>query len=243
MPSRSTASADGERADDHSLDHRMRVAFEHRPIHERARVPLVRVADDIAFVRRCVATRLPLLAGRKTAAAATAEVRLLHFVEHALRAHFQGLGQRVVAALGDVIVDDRRIDVSVLSENEPLLVLVKRNVLLELEFLFRYRRLVIVFLQILAAQNSLLHYFSHVLGLDPLIQNAVRMKEHQCSALAEPVASGGPERHVRYALFLEFLAKCGHHVLRAVGVAARARAHRHDFHILGAIFEKRLAIS
>ena len=38
---------DREARDRHPLEDGVRVALEHRPVHERARVPLVRVADDV----------------------------------------------------------------------------------------------------------------------------------------------------------------------------------------------------
>ena len=39
--------ADGIGADDHALDHRMGISLDDRPVHERARVALVGVADEV----------------------------------------------------------------------------------------------------------------------------------------------------------------------------------------------------
>ena len=44
--------ADGPAADDHALDHRVRVGLEHGPVHVRAGVALVGVADDVAHAVR-----------------------------------------------------------------------------------------------------------------------------------------------------------------------------------------------
>ena len=67
--------ADGVAADDHPLDDVERIALEHAAVHERAGVALVGVADDVVGSCRRPRAHRPLLAGRKAAAAAAAELR------------------------------------------------------------------------------------------------------------------------------------------------------------------------
>ncbi len=43
---------DGIGADDHALDHRMGISFDDRPVHERARVSFVGIADKVLYRTR-----------------------------------------------------------------------------------------------------------------------------------------------------------------------------------------------
>ena len=108
------AGADGEGGDDHALDDAVRVALEHRAVHERARVALVGVADDVVLLARVGAAEAPLLAGREAGAAAAAQAARLDFVDHGLRVGgAEHLGQRRVAAVGQVVVERVRVDLAV----------------------------------------------------------------------------------------------------------------------------------
>ena len=76
--------ADRERGDEHALDDRVRVVFEHGAVHERAGVALVAVADEVVLVARVGAAEAPLLAGREAGAAAAAQAAGLDLVDDAV---------------------------------------------------------------------------------------------------------------------------------------------------------------
>ena len=65
--------ADRVGADQHALDDRVRVALEHRAVHERAGVALVGVAEDVLLVAVGLGAELPLEAGGEAGAAAAAQ--------------------------------------------------------------------------------------------------------------------------------------------------------------------------
>ena len=52
--------ADGVGADDHALDDRVRIAFDHGPVHERAGIALISIADDVFFVPARLPAEFPL---------------------------------------------------------------------------------------------------------------------------------------------------------------------------------------
>ena len=64
---------DGDGCDDHALQYGMRVTLNHRAVHERAGIPLIRVADHVLDVRRRSPAEIPLGCRGKTGAAAPAE--------------------------------------------------------------------------------------------------------------------------------------------------------------------------
>ena len=65
--------ADGVAADDHALEHGVRVAVHHRRVHERAGVALVAVADDVLRLARRRRGELPFHAGGEPGASAAAQ--------------------------------------------------------------------------------------------------------------------------------------------------------------------------
>ena len=124
--------ADGPGADDHALEHRVRVRLEHGPVHVRARVALVGVADDVAHAVRRVRLRraLPLASRGEARAAAAAQAGLLHLLDHLVGRHRgEHLRERRVAAGGDVVLDVGRHDPLVGPEHEAHLLLVERHLL------------------------------------------------------------------------------------------------------------------
>ena len=117
--------SDGARADDHSLEHGMRIAFDDAAIHESARISFVGVADQngihLAVLRR-VTAGFPFHAGREAAAAASPQPGSLDFGDDLLRSHLEeSLFQRRVAVDRDVVVDLFRIDDAAVAEDYQLL--------------------------------------------------------------------------------------------------------------------------
>ena len=70
--------ADGEGPDDHALQHRVRVAFHDRAVHERAGVALVAVADHVLGLAGRLPAAAPLAPRGEAAAAAAAQAGDLH---------------------------------------------------------------------------------------------------------------------------------------------------------------------
>ena len=70
--------ADGVGGDEHALDHPEGVALQDGPVHERARVALVGVADEVLLGGRDVEGDLPLLPGGEARAAPAAQPGLDH---------------------------------------------------------------------------------------------------------------------------------------------------------------------
>ncbi len=109
------ARADGEGGDDHALDDRVRVSLEHRAIHERAGVAFVGVADrrtcivpDAARVSRHflpVEKPAPPRPRRPDSSMISTTPSGSSSSEH--------LGQRTVAASGQVVVDRAGVDLAV----------------------------------------------------------------------------------------------------------------------------------
>ena len=76
--------ADHEARDRHSLEHPLGVRRKQHPVLERSRLAFVGVADYEAVGSGRIAAALPFDRSREARAAAAAQVRALHFVEHPL---------------------------------------------------------------------------------------------------------------------------------------------------------------
>jgi hypothetical protein len=114
--------ADAVGGDGHALDQPMGIALDHRTVHERARVALVGVADEVLVVAGRAAGELPLLPGGKAAAApAPQSAGLDHVADLVGRQLLEGLGQGLVAAAGHVLFDLRGIDDSTVGQHPTLL--------------------------------------------------------------------------------------------------------------------------
>jgi len=113
------ARAHGETGNGHALNHRVRIAFQNGPVHERAGVTFVGVADDILHVAGGFAAQLPLEAGGKAAAAAAAQPGFLDFADDFLRRPgAENAGQGAVAVAGDVFLDFFRIDPPAIAQGD-----------------------------------------------------------------------------------------------------------------------------
>ncbi len=125
--------ADGPGADDHALEHGVRIALDDAAIHEGARVAFIRVADDDrlhAAVHGGLSARLPLDSRREPAAAAPPQPGALDLAYDLLRRHLlQSFDQRGVAVDGDVVVDPLGIDRAAIAEHDQLLLGEERDVL------------------------------------------------------------------------------------------------------------------
>ena len=103
--------ADRIRADDQALDHLVRISGEEGSVHERAGLAFVAVDNDVLIVPGRVLGRFPFQTGRESAAAAAAQVGLLHLVEDLVGTHLEErLRQRGISAEREIVFDPRRID-------------------------------------------------------------------------------------------------------------------------------------
>ena len=116
-------------SDEHAFEYRVRVALKQRAVHECARVAFVGVADDVFLRARRFLAEAPLHAGRESAAAASAEASLLHFLDDLLRRHSEkDLRESFVAVGSDVFLKRIGVDVSAVLEDEAVLLLVEVDV-------------------------------------------------------------------------------------------------------------------
>ena len=121
--------ADGVPRDGHGLQHRVRVALEHRAVHERARVALVGVADHILFIADVLGRKLPLEPGREACAAAAAKAGALHEVDDVRRGHFrEHAAQRLIPVHADILLNVLRVDDAAVAQRHAQLRLVKPGV-------------------------------------------------------------------------------------------------------------------
>ena len=107
----------GVGGDNHAFQHRVRVAFEHTPVHERARVALVRVTGQVFRAVWNVPAQLPLFSSREAGTATSAQAGLHDMVNHLLRRH---LGyyfcQRAIAIFRNIILDIVWIDLAAVTQ-------------------------------------------------------------------------------------------------------------------------------
>ena len=182
--------ARGNARDDHALDDLVRVALHAGAVHEGAGVALVAVADDVLHglfgVRRDLR---PLFARREARAAAAAQTGIAHDLHDLVRLHLeQRLGQRAVAADGQILLDGFRVDVAAVLKHAAGLTLVKRDILLPLIELAA--PIVAEALDELPAEDGLLNDLLHVADLALGVQPALGLDAHQRSHLAKAVAAG-----------------------------------------------------
>ena len=91
--------------DDHPFDEQVRIFFHQQPVFERARLRFVGVAEQIRRLRRVLRNEAPLGAGRKSCAAAAAELRILHQLRDLLGLHLQRFFGRLISAAIEIHVD------------------------------------------------------------------------------------------------------------------------------------------
>ncbi len=102
--------AGGEGRDRHGLDDRERVALHEDPVLERPGLRLVGVADEVVRAVWLGGHGSPLATGREGRAAAPDEPRGGDLLDDRVRAELDGLGQRLVAAVGAIVGERAGID-------------------------------------------------------------------------------------------------------------------------------------
>ncbi len=223
--------ADGEGADDQALEDRVWVGFQHGAVHERAGVPLVGVADDVAYAVLAlgVAAGFPLFPRREPAAAPTPQARGLDLLDDRFRLHGQGLGQGGIAADGDVVLDAHRLDALVGAQDQAVLLAVEGHRLDAGLLLAGGRVHVQEAFDDPVAQQALADDLRYVLGFHPLVEDVPVLEDHHGLDFAEPQAAGQAQVHlVGQPGFLELGAEGFRYALGAAQDAAGGVRGDHD---------------
>ena len=167
----------------------MGIALHDGSVHERARVTLVAVADDVLHrFLRVPAHAFPLTSGGEPAAAPAPQAGVGNFLADGLIGHLkQGLFKGGVPALGDVFLQIFRVTGAAAGQHHPVLLFIEGDILLP-----GIGHAVLVIGQPfddLAAQQRSLHDLAAILRLHADIHHTQRLDMHQRSHLAEAVAA------------------------------------------------------
>ena len=124
--------ADRFGGDEHAFNHAVRVAFHDGTVHKRAGIAFIAVADDVFFAVFRSQRDLPLSAGGKAAAAASAQSGVQYFLTDVLTGHGGNRSaRRVVAAAMNVFRDAVRFNHTIF-QHHPALPVVKSYFLIAL---------------------------------------------------------------------------------------------------------------
>ena len=172
------------------------------------------------------AAELPLDPGGKAGAAASPQPGLRDLVDHCLGRHVvQHLGQRRVAAGGDVILDAGGVDQAVEVEQVTGLPGVEGNIVLVGDLLSGNGIGVEQAVDDLVAGRRPGDDFVHILRLDGLVEDALRLHHKQRPLLAEAVTAG--HAHIGGgAVPAKLSPQSVEHPLTAVDATAGAPAER-----------------
>src|ERR1039457_7152477 len=208
--------AHGVGRDGHAFQHAMRVAFEHRAIHERAGIALVGVADDVFFLLAGLGHGAPFEARGIARAAPPAEAAADDLLNRFLRAPpGDGVYQREVAVVGDVVFDALGIDLAAVLQYDLLLALEEGHV----------RG---TFLRPPGAGVEAGHDFGGLFRRDVGEHLAVALHRNQRAGAAKPHAAHALHEHfVLHARFDDFLPDGVEHVGGAGGETAGGGADAH----------------
>jgi len=116
---------------DHAFDDRVRIAFQHAPVHESAGVAFVRVADNIFDIAGSLTGEAPLETGGEASAAPAAQLGIQHDLNDLFRAHLgQYFAKRLVTVIGNVVFDIAGINHANVAQNNANLLGFRRAELL-----------------------------------------------------------------------------------------------------------------
>ena len=204
--------------DRHRLDQRERIALEDHPVLERPGLRFVGVADQVVRPDGLLGDGLPFDAGRERGAAAADQPGVLELAQHRLRSHLDRAAQRLVAALGAVIVQAVGVhDADAPQQPQPRLALLWHR---------RPRRLG----RCLAAQGGDRLGFGQR-RQHPLDRLVAGLDEQACGsavALAEAWAAQPGGAVVLLVLGAEVLLEAGDQLLGPVAAAGDVIAHVQD---------------
>ena len=116
-------------ADGHGFEHRVRITFEDRAIHESSRVALIGITNHVFFIRNAIVGNFPFQSGRETAASTSAQTRFFYYVNGFGRRHFrQYFSQSHIGIVSYGFVDIFRIYKSAVAQRNAQLFFIKSHV-------------------------------------------------------------------------------------------------------------------
>ena len=215
----------GPCADEHAFDHGVGIAFKDGSVHERAGIAFVGVAEHVLGFGLFGSHELPLEAGGEACAAAAAQARGVHFFQRGFAAHADGLGNALIAAVGDVFKNVFRVDAAAVAQHEALLQVVEEHVAVAVARGLAGTALIVQAFHGLAFEHGGLHELFGVLGLHAHVEDAAGIEDDERSEFAEAVAAGDHDAHsVVQAVVVDGLLQGVADVHAARGGAARAAA-------------------
>ena len=168
----------------------MWVSFENAAIHECAGISLVAVAEYIFAVAPGTSGKFPLAAGWKSRAPAPPQPGVFYFLDNLLRSHFrQRPHQRLIAVARNVIIYFFSVNNASVSERAQLLKPEKGDIIHARHGLLFGRISVHQPLHRPALQQMLFNKYRHVFRREPLIENTLRINNHDRSCGAEAVTA------------------------------------------------------
>ena len=183
--------ADGVAADGHSLDDAVGVTLEDGTIHEGTGVTLVGVADDVLLVGLVLGAEAPFHTGGEAGAATAAEAGLGDLVDNLLRGHLgQALGQSLVAATGDALLDVLGIHKAAVAQGDTDLLAIEVHVLRVADVLLVLGVGVEQLGDFTTLDDVLVDDTLHILGFHLGVEGVVGHDLHDGALLAEAKAAG-----------------------------------------------------
>ena len=114
---------------DHTFNHPVWVTFKQSPVHERARIALISIADEIFFIARRFSAEIPFHPCRESRSSSASKTRFDHLIYNLLRFCFSnGLYRGDISAPFDKIFNTLGVDLPAVFQHEPFLPTVKINV-------------------------------------------------------------------------------------------------------------------
>ena len=174
----------------------MRVSLKNRAVHERARITLVGIAENIFLVALGLACKRPLHACGETAAAAAAQSRCGHFGNDLLGRHSQqGFCRTHIAVAGYVFIDLFSVNKPAVFKGYEHLLAEEWDILNMRNRLFRHRLVVHEPLDRPSLHDMLLDDLGDIINSHLLVKNSFGVHDHDGAGSAKSVATGFNYEH------------------------------------------------
>ncbi|OPZ16530.1 MAG: hypothetical protein BWZ10_01409 [candidate division BRC1 bacterium ADurb.BinA364] len=213
------------RADDHSLDDRMRIALQHAAIHIGPRIAFVGVAhQNLAAPIGLSGEQIPFHSGREARPAPAAQSRRLDLGDNPARiAALERLDRAAIAARLQVGLDPQRVHLLVPRQQTANLPFVKRHLILARDANARGRIAIQQIVDGLSAKGGLddrANVLRSQLGIEGPLRLDHRRRLHFAEAMA---ARDAQENSVLIAAAANHSPGLGDQIVRSAGLAASAR--------------------
>ncbi len=220
--------ADRIRRDGHRFNHCVRIAFQHRTIHECTGVTLVRITSNVLHVTHGVLGELPLSAGGEACAASTAKTGSEHLVNDLLRLHGgERLDERLITVHGDIFVNVLGVDHTAVAKDHTGLLLIEVGIGKSLHGGAGGFLLIEQTLHEPALHQVLRHDLGHVLYLHAAVKRTFGIDDNDGTHRAKTKATGLHGLHVGGKICLcKLFVKCLQDVCAVVGVTSRTAANQ-----------------